>query len=139
MRILLADDQIEVRLGIKVLLELEPELEVVGEAIDLISLRAMVLENSPDVVLLDWELPGFHSAGLVNLQEIRPGLKVIALSGRPESRKNALTAGADGFVSKGDQPERLLRILHELGGKDNQEKASSYKKKSNRVGGVKQK
>jgi DNA-binding NarL/FixJ family response regulator len=66
----------------------------------------------PDLVLLDWELPGLPAVSLLPLlQSHRPGLHVIALSGQPEARQAALEAGADAFVSKGDPPEGLVAAI----------------------------
>ncbi|MGD2145408.1 MAG: response regulator transcription factor [Anaerolineae bacterium] len=112
MRILLADDQPNVRFALRVLLERQPGLAVVGEATDRNDLMDRVEMTLPDVVLLGWELPGLMSMGsLSSLRHIHPDLLVIALSGRSEARFAALSAGADAFVSKGDPPERLLAAI----------------------------
>lgn len=113
MRILLADDQATVRSALQLLLEENPELDVVGEATEAGELLAQVDMACPDLVLLDWELPGSQAADLLPaLRQHLPHLVVIALSGRPEARQSALDAGADAFVSKGDPPERLLATLN---------------------------
>jgi len=115
MRIILADDQSEVRSALKVLLEQQSGLNIVGEAAELSNLLIQAKENSPDVVLLDWELGNLRVSDIIPiLRLISPGLKIIALSGRPEASKNALAAGADAFVSKGDQPEKLLEAIREI-------------------------
>lgn len=112
MRVLLADDQPHVRFALRVLLERQPGVVVVGEAIDTIDLLAQVEANHPDLVLLGWELPGLATEGaLSSLRLICPELLVIALSSRSEARRAALSAGADAFVSKGDPPERLLGAI----------------------------
>lgn len=112
MRILLADDQPKVRFALRVLLERQAGLEVVGEAADVDELLAQVETTDPDLVLLGWELPGLaRDDPLAALQQVRPDLLVIALSGRLEACKAALGAGADAFVSKGDPPERLLAAI----------------------------
>ncbi len=112
MRILLADDQPKVRSALRLLLEQEPEMSVVGEAAEVEDLLAQVEATQPDLVLLDWELPGLQAADLLpTLRSLHPRLKVIALSGRLEARQAALTAGAEAFVSKGDPPERLLAAV----------------------------
>ena len=116
MRVLLADDQKKVCSALRLLLEQEPGLSVVGEAVEAEELLAQVEVTQPDLVLLDWELPGLRTHdGLVTLRTLCPHLKVIALSGQPEARQAALTAGADAFVSKGDPPEQLLATLHTVG------------------------
>jgi DNA-binding NarL/FixJ family response regulator len=112
MRVLLADDQPKVRLALRVLLRLQPDLKIVGEAIDAEDLLTQTASTSPDLVLLGWELPSLATAGAVSpLRTLCPDLSVIALSGRPESRPAALAAGADAFVSKIEPPERLLAII----------------------------
>jgi len=112
MRILLADDQPNVRFALRVLLEREPGLTIVGEATDGEGLLEHVATTLPDVVLLGWELPGLRTTDSLSLlRRIRPGVLVIALSGRVEARLEALSAGVDAFVSKGDPPERLLATI----------------------------
>ncbi|MCL4535543.1 MAG: response regulator transcription factor [Bacteroidetes bacterium] len=120
MRILLADDQPEVRSALRLLLEQEAGLEVVAEAGEAACMLALLEAVHPDLLLLDWELPGLDAslsrvrtrrAMLSSLRALCPGLSVVTLSGRPEVRRAALAAGADAFVSKGDPPEHLLATL----------------------------
>jgi len=112
MRVLLADEQPKVRFALRVLLEREPGLAIVGEVTNGDDLLHLVAVTLPDVVLLGWELPGLTAADVLSpLRRIQPGLLVIALSVRSEVRRLALSAGADAFVSKGDPPERLLAAL----------------------------
>jgi DNA-binding NarL/FixJ family response regulator len=114
MRVLLADDQTKVRSALRLLLEQEPGLSVVGEAVEAEDLLAQVEATQPDLVLLDWELPGLRTDDRLSvLRALCPQLKVIALSGQPEARRAALSAGADAFVSKGEPPERLLAAVED--------------------------
>ncbi|MGB2909932.1 MAG: response regulator transcription factor [Anaerolineales bacterium] len=114
MQILLADDQSKVRSALRLLLEQEPDLDVLGEAVDTQGLLDWVRAVHPDVVLLDWELPGMsHNGVMSELRAICPQLLVVALSGKPEARQAALNAGVDAFVSKGEPPERLLVTLND--------------------------
>jgi DNA-binding NarL/FixJ family response regulator len=131
MRVLVADDQAAVRSALRWLLNEEPGISVVGEAIRVEDLLAQAGDIQPDLVLLDWELPGLLAASLSNsaspstvgqagcrllnvLHALHSHPKVIALSGRPDVRQEALDAGADAFVSKGDPPERLLATLRAI-------------------------
>jgi DNA-binding NarL/FixJ family response regulator len=115
MRILLADDQPKVRLALRMLLKHETGIRVVGEAGDAENLLAQIRPTHPDLILLDWGLPGLSGIGsLPALRSNNPKLKVIVLSGRPEVRGKALTAGADAFVSKIDPPEQLLETLRAM-------------------------
>lgn len=114
MRILLADDQSEVRSALRLFLEQESQVQIVGEAVDVSELLQQVWGMRPDAVLLDWELTrnGIAPRTLLSaLRTLRPNLKVIALSGRVESRQQALIAGADAFISKSEPPEHLLAAL----------------------------
>ncbi len=114
MRILLADDQSKVRFALRTLLERQPGLEIVGEATGVEALCEQIRATYPDLLLLDWELPGNVASGIVSrLRTIHPALRVIALSGRSEARRAALRAGVDAFVSKSDPPGRLLLAIQE--------------------------
>lgn len=109
MRIVLADDQVSVRSALRLLLEEEPGLNVVAEAADATGLLLAVADNEPDLVLLDWELPGLPPTQLLRLLRFeRPKLKIIALSGRPESTLAARDADIQGFVSKNEPAQRVL-------------------------------
>lgn len=111
-RVLVADDQLKVRSALRLLLEQQPAISVVGEAVDATGLLDWLRVICPDVVLLDWELPGFEAEALLpTLRALCPHLKIIALSSRPEMRRTALYAGADAFVSKGDPPETVLAAI----------------------------
>ena len=115
MRVIVADDQIEVRSAIKLLLEEKAEIEVVGEASDNESLAQLVTQVQPDVVILDWELseskPG---EGMNVLRDANLHLPVIVLSSHPQVRSSAIKAGARVFVCKSDPPESLLKALDHL-------------------------
>jgi DNA-binding NarL/FixJ family response regulator len=114
MHILLADRQPKVRFALRVLLERQAGVVIVGEAVNAADLLSQARAKRPDLVLLDWELPGLSSAGsLPSLRKICPEMVVIALSGHAEARQGALGAGADAFASKVDPPERLLAKIHE--------------------------
>ena len=113
MRVLVADDESNVRYALRALMEEWSEFEVVAEVVDAERLLAQAKTACPNLVLLDWELPGLAADGMLPaLRELCPNLWVIVLSGRPEARRVALAAGADAFVSKVDPPERLLAVIN---------------------------
>ena len=115
MRILIADDQADVRSALGLLLMHEPDLEVVAEATDAVGVLLAAEKQLPNLILLDWELPGVSSASLVRaLRSQWPQLRVIALSSLPEARRAAVSAGVDAFVDKGDPPDALLAALRRL-------------------------
>ena len=114
--VLIADGRAHTRSAMRLLLVQEPQVVVVGEAADVDEALSTVATLRPDAVLLEWELPRQPRAqeGSLVVKRLRaasPGSLVIALSGLPEARHEALAAGADGFVSKGDPPERLLSAV----------------------------
>jgi DNA-binding NarL/FixJ family response regulator len=112
-RILIADSHSQVRSALRLLLQETLDVIVVGEADDLQQTLELVDVEKPDLVLLDWNL--LASDGAVALSELRvavPNLTVIALSGNPEARREALAAGADAFFSRGDPPERLINSVN---------------------------
>ncbi len=120
MRIFLADDEIEVRSALKIALTQEPGVSVVGEASEVKGLVACVQAAQPNLVLLDWELPGRPTAALIAALHTLPDRpKVIVLSSRLEAQRAALTAGADVFVSKGEPPEQLLTVLQTIRASNN--------------------
>lgn len=116
MRILIADTQPKVRFALQVLLQRQPDLEVVGEAMDAESLLEQAEAVCPEVVLLGWELPGMGMDCLVPaLREHCPGVLVIALSGRLEAHRAASEIGVDAFVSKSSPPDQLLAAITQCG------------------------
>ena len=115
MDVLLADDQPQIRSALRLLLEQEPEIVVVGEVADTTDLVSRIQTLQPDIVLLDWELPGMEKdRTLVRLRALCSRAAIVALSGRPEASQASLLAGVDAFVSKVDPPDRLLETLRAL-------------------------
>ncbi|MCC6801954.1 MAG: response regulator transcription factor [Anaerolineae bacterium] len=115
MFVILADDQYDVRCALRLILEQEADLELASEAANSTELLAQLGDTCPDLLLLDWELPGLGVAELLAAARRQcPDVKIIALSGRPEACEQAMQAGVPGFVSKGDPPERLLEALRSV-------------------------
>jgi DNA-binding NarL/FixJ family response regulator len=111
-RVMLADDQKSVRMGLRLLLEEEGSIEITGEAYNAGSLLTSAASNCPNLVLLDWGLPGMEPDQLVRtLRRICPDVEIIVLSGQSGVKGEALQAGADYFVSKATPPENLLRKI----------------------------
>jgi two-component system nitrate/nitrite response regulator NarL len=117
LRVLIADSQSDVRYALRVLLQLVRELnaDVLGEVSDAESLHHHIVALNPDLLLLDWHLPGLPSQSRLSvLRLLKPGLKVIVLSGRPELRLEAMNAGADAFISKIDSVEPLIAAIRQV-------------------------
>jgi DNA-binding NarL/FixJ family response regulator len=111
-KILIADDDVHVRSALQLLLK-EQNFVTVGEADSVDELFRLVTESRPDVLLLDWDLSGLGSTPIMQrLLAIRRDLRVIAMSGRPESRAAALRQGVGAFVCKCEAPDALLTALN---------------------------
>ncbi|MEU8917999.1 response regulator [Streptomyces libani] len=115
-RVLLADDQLLVRAGFKVLLDAQPDIEVVAEAADGQQALAGVLAHRPDIVLMDIRMPVVD--GLVATRRITedprlPEVKVVMLTTfeLDEYVFEAIRSGASGFLVKDTEPEELLRAV----------------------------
>jgi len=110
LRILLADDNRYARSALALLLETRLGASIVGEAATMETLLERAAVTHPDVVLLDWELPGKPGADrIVVLRSVAHGAQVVVISARPESASKAVEA--DAFVNKTDPPERILAVL----------------------------
>jgi DNA-binding NarL/FixJ family response regulator len=117
MRVLLADDQVWLRSALRLLLEQEPNIEVVGEVGNASALPTATASLHPDLILVDWELPDLKSTGarqrlITALRTLQPQVYIIALTGNQETHITQLAAGADAFVSKAEPPHGLLAALH---------------------------
>ncbi len=115
LKILIGDAHPRVRFGLRLLLEQQPGWEVAGEAEDARMLLAHVFSGCPNLVLLDWELPGMPVEELLAvIRQACPHLRIIFMSGKNEQREAALQAGAAMFFYKADSPERLRALICEL-------------------------
>jgi two-component system response regulator NreC len=113
-RVLLVDDHAVVRSGLRMLLESEPDFEIIGEAGSGREALKAVLETQPDIVLMDIGLPdisGIEAAAEV--KRLRPQTAVVALTIHEDEEYffKMLAAGASGYVPKRAAPEELLTAL----------------------------
>jgi DNA-binding NarL/FixJ family response regulator len=115
MRVLLAGGQAKVRWALHFFLKEQPGLIPVGETSEVETLLNQVTTTGADVVLLDWELPGYAPAELLaKLHQMNQRLWVVILSDHPDVRPAALAAGADAFICKNDPPQVLLAALQSM-------------------------
>ncbi len=115
-KILLVDDEFEVRRGWRMRLNLETDMTVVGEAPNAEKALALAKATQPDVVLLDVRMPG--PDGLSTIQQLHqaaPGCKVIIVTiyDSPRRRLLAKDTGAAAFIAKQEPPEHLLVAIRE--------------------------
>jgi DNA-binding NarL/FixJ family response regulator len=116
-RVLIADDHPVVRQGLQVLLSVQEDIEVVGEAADGRQALAITSELDPDVILLDLKLPVMD--GIAVLRELRDaGLRARALVLTSAADRELVTlavqAGAAGFLYKDIDPDALVRALRSV-------------------------
>ena len=115
MDIVLASQEQDLRLALEMLFREQPGVYVVGTASHADALLALIQSTCPDLVLLDWDLPGQSLAEvLAQVQNVDCIPKVIVLSEDAEAREAALAAGADAFVVKGDPPKQILVAFRQV-------------------------
>jgi DNA-binding NarL/FixJ family response regulator len=115
MRLFIADANQDLRVGLQLRLYQEPGMPVVGMAVRTKGLLTQVTASQPDVLLLDWFLPGRPAADvLADLQVLEQRPRIIVLSVKPETESAALAAGADAFFAKTASSDGLMAILHKM-------------------------
>ncbi|MFG3493737.1 response regulator [Streptomyces sp. NPDC047928] len=115
-RVLLADDQALLRSAFKVLVDSEPDMEVVGEAADGAEAVALARSAKADVVLMDIRMPGTDGLAATRMISADPeldGVRIVMLTTFEvdEYVVQSLRAGASGFLGKGAEPEELLNAI----------------------------
>lgn len=118
MRVLLTGDCMRAYSTLRWLLAHDPELCIVGEVTETEDLLAQVQQTQPNLVLLNWEMPGLRVTDLrlLTLGAVRYPLKVIACSEGEEARREALAAGVSAFVGKEEPLNHLVNLLRLVGG-----------------------
>lgn len=120
--VLLADDQALIRHAFAALLQLEPDITIVGQAADAAAAVELARSKQPDVVLMDVQMPaanGSHQDGISATAAITaadPGVRVIVLTtfGRPGYLRRAMEAGAVGFMVKDAPAEQLVEGIRRV-------------------------
>ncbi|MBK5228704.1 MAG: response regulator transcription factor [Actinobacteria bacterium] len=113
-RVLVADDQSVVRSGLRMILDAQGDIEVIGEASDGEEAIAQVEAVHPDVVLMDIRMPsvdGIEATRRITGGTAPPKVLVLTTYGLDENVYAALKAGASGFLLKTDSPEELIRAV----------------------------
>ncbi len=111
-RVLLVDDQEVIREGLRRMLELESNLEVVGETGDANEALTLAELLSPEVILMDIKMPGMDGIELTRqLKEKQPSCNVLMLTLYDEYLAQAIEAGAVGYLLKDIKREELIRAI----------------------------
>ena len=114
LRILLADDHVTVRRGLKLLIDGELDMEVVGEASDGTEAVQKARELSPDVVVMDISMPGMNGLAATRaLRKIQPDAVIVTLTRHADHAylQELLRAGVSGYVLKRSAPTELLHAI----------------------------
>ena len=122
LRILLADDHETVREGLRMILNAQPDMQVVGTAGDGTDAITQCEKITPDVVIMDISMPGMNGlAATLQLNEKCPDAKVLTLTRHADSSylQQLMRAGASGYVLKQSRPAELLHAIRSVatGGK----------------------
>jgi DNA-binding NarL/FixJ family response regulator len=121
-RVVLADDHVFVRDGIKSLLENEANITVVGEATDGLEALTLIENLQPDLLILDIRMPNMTGIEVVEQLRSKSNFVKIVMLSMHESEEyvlKSIQAGADGYLLKGSSKEEFLKALHTVanGGK----------------------
>jgi len=121
-KVLIVDDQSLVRAGFRMILESEPEIEVVGEAADGLTAVLAARETEPDVILMDVRMPNVDgleaTRRLLDGKEDGPRILILTTFDLDEYVYEALRAGASGFLLKDTPPEQLVEAIRVVAGGD---------------------
>jgi two-component system, NarL family, invasion response regulator UvrY len=117
LKILVTDDHVLVRRGIRALLEDEPDIGTVGEAETAAQALKRVREEPWDVVIMDIDMPGQSSFQVIRtIKQEKPSLPILILTMYPERQyaMRMLSAGASGYLTKASAPDHLVTAIRKL-------------------------
>lgn len=118
-KVALIDDQAMVRVGLKMILEAETDIEIVGEAADGADAVALVRDTAPDLVLMDIRMPGLDGlAATAEVLAAHPEARVVILTTFDDDEYvyEALRAGASGFLLKSADGDTLVNAVRVVAG-----------------------
>jgi DNA-binding NarL/FixJ family response regulator len=116
-RVLIADDHPVVRQGLAVLLEVQDDITLIGQASDGPEAVRLTLDQQPDVLLLDLKLPVLDGIGVLSRlrgHDVSTRVVILTSAAGPGSPAQALQAGAAGFLYKDVDPDALVRAIRSV-------------------------
>ena len=116
-KILIADDHAIVREGLKQLFALNPDVLVVGEAVDGAQALETLRKGGFDLVLLDMTMPGVSGVNLISrirAQDGAPPVLVLSMHNELQIARRALAAGASGYLTKDSRPDVLMAAIRKV-------------------------
>ena len=114
LRILLADDHVTVRHGLKLLIDSQPDMTVISEASDGSSAMQHAIAHKPDVIVMDISMPGMNGLAATRaLKQKQPQLAIVTLTRHGDDAyvQELLRAGVSGYVLKQSAPAELLQAI----------------------------
>jgi two-component system, NarL family, response regulator NreC len=115
LRILLAEDHQIMRAGLRLFVDEQADMEVIGEADNGVEAVALAVELRPDVVIMDISMPKLNGLKATQkLKELCPEVKVLTLTRHTDAGylQQLLQAGVNGYVLKHSAPDELVRAIH---------------------------
>jgi DNA-binding NarL/FixJ family response regulator len=116
-RVVLADDHLLFREGMKLLIERMPDVEVVGEAGDGLELLRLLKEVAPDMAIIDIAMPnlrGIEAAREIKMSHPRTKVLILTMHKSKEYLYHSISAGADGYLLKEDSDVELLSAIDKI-------------------------
>ncbi len=116
-RIVLVDDHTLVRTGLRMILEKQPDMQVVGEADDGERGLILIKRELPDIALVDVHMPGFSGVELterVRRSKLTTRIVILTMAGEAPFPRRLLDAGASGYLTKGCPAEELLKAVRQV-------------------------
>ena len=115
MRIFLAESDPELRVGLQFLINQQPGYQVIGIADTGNRLKKQIKASKPEILLLDWYLPGKSMNMLIReIKALDLPLDIIAMSIYPEDKTKALASGVDHFITKESHPTEIMVLLRKM-------------------------
>lgn len=117
MNIFLADDHPLFRMGLRIALDQEDEMKVIGEASDGFSAVEKIQSNPPDLSLIDVDMPGISGIRAIRiLRKALPEMKILVLSTYDDEKyiHEAMLAGADGYLLKCVEVAELVKVIRSV-------------------------
>lgn len=118
-RVMIVDDILETRQNLKRLLELEDDMEVIGEAGDGEEALAKASQLKPDIVLMDINMPvldGIQATERMSLKYPQIAVIILSVQGEQEYLRKAMTAGASEYLTKPPGSEELVQTVRNVYG-----------------------
>jgi DNA-binding NarL/FixJ family response regulator len=115
-RVLIVDDSSSFRMGMRALLEIQPDMEVAGEARSGDEAIESLEQLQPDLILLDMKMPGLTGVEVTRQIKNRwPQMKIVLMTMFADYCSKSINAGVDAFITKGIPPEDVLSVIRGIG------------------------